>query len=338
MSGAGLDGGKQGSTKMANEPPLLQVEDLTVSFRTQAGLVPAVRGIDFSLTPGEVLGIIGESGSGKSTTARAVMGLYSEQTAVTGGSIRFDGRELVGLDDSELREYRGKQISLVLQDSSRSLNPVMPVGRQITEVLRTHFVITRKEARAQAIDLLGLVRLPSPTERFDQFPHQLSGGMRQRAMIAMAIACNPRLLIADEPTTSLDVTTQARIMELLAALQRDRDMAMILITHDIALATRYTDRIAVMYAGRIVEDAISSSLLIEGCMPYTRALLDSSLSQLREPFTPLPVIGGYPPDMSSLPVGCAYRPRCSVAFEHCCVSPDLRPIGVRHHVACWRYQ
>jgi oligopeptide transport system ATP-binding protein len=314
--------------------PLLEVQDLRVRFSRHRRHVHAVNGLSYSLVPGRTLAIVGESGSGKSVSVRALMGLLPS-TAQVRGSARFDGVELVGMPEREMRRRRGADIAMVFQDPSRSLNPTMRIGNQITEAIRAHADLGRSAARERAVELLRLVRLAVPERRFHEYPHQLSGGMRQRVMIAIALAAEPRLLIADEATTSLDVTTQAQIMELLLELQQRLGMAVILISHDLGLAASYAADVIVMYAGRAVEYASVSTLFGRVRMPYTQALLGAIPLLEREPHTLLPVIPGQPPDLGSLPTGCAFRPRCPNATEQCAEAPPLVEHEPGHRWACW---
>jgi len=317
---------------------LLEVEDLRVAFAAGGREVRAVDGVSYQVDPGKTLAIIGESGSGKTVGCRAIMGLLPDNTAVS-GSARLRGSELIGLSDAELRKHRGQDMAMVFQDPARSLNPTMKIGSQITEAVRAHRKVDRKEARAQAVELLRLVRIPAPERRFSEYPHQLSGGMRQRVMIAIALACRPKLLIADEATTALDVTTQAQIMELLLELQAELDMALILISHDLGLAASYADEVVVMYAGKIVEQAQAKRLFGTGGtvrMRYTRALLDAIPHLDRTAHTELPVVTGRPPDPTALPVGCSFAPRCPSAADDCLAkSPVLAEHAPGHSWACW---
>jgi oligopeptide/dipeptide ABC transporter ATP-binding protein len=322
----------------AGGKPLLEVEDLRVAFGAGGTEVRAVDGITFSVSPGATLAIIGESGSGKTVSCRAIMGLLPS-TASISGSARLRGTELIGLPESELRRHRGADVAMVFQDPARSLNPTIRVGAQIAEAVRTHREVGKAEARQQAVELLRMVRMPLPERRFHEYPHQLSGGMRQRVVIAIALACRPRLLIADEATTALDVTTQAQIMELLLDLQQELDMAMIMISHDLGLAASYADEIIVMYAGKIVEQAPASRLFGEhGAvrMRYTEALLDAIPHMERPAHTQLPVVGGRPPDPAALPPGCSFAPRCAHAQEDCTTkAPALTEHLPSHWWACW---
>jgi oligopeptide/dipeptide ABC transporter ATP-binding protein len=314
---------------------LLDVEDLKVTFSGRGRPVCAVDGVSYSVYPGQTLAIVGESGSGKTVSCRALIGLLPQTAAIT-GSAAFAGQQLIGLTDEQLRRHRGANIAMVFQDPTRSLNPTMRVGSQIAEAVRAHRPVSKQQAREQAVDLLRLVRIPLPQRRFDEYPHQLSGGMRQRVMIAIALACRPRLLIADEATTALDVTTQAQIMELLLELQAELGMALMLISHDLGLAASYADEVIVMYAGRIVEQAPASRLFSRVRMPYTQALLEAIPRLERPTHAPLPVIGGRPPDLSALPVGCSFAPRCRRAADDCrAAEPPLAEHEPGHRWACW---
>jgi oligopeptide/dipeptide ABC transporter ATP-binding protein len=315
--------------------PLLEVEDLTVSFPSRRGELRAVNGVSYELCPRQTLAIVGESGSGKTVSCRALMGLLPQAAVVT-GSARFAGAELIGLTDDEMRRHRGTNIAMVFQDPSRSLNPTMKVGNQIAEAVRVHHKVGKAEAREQAVELLRLAQIPVPARRFLEYPHQLSGGMRQRVMIAIALACRPRLLIADEATTALDVTTQAQIMELLLELQAELGMTLMLISHDLGLAASYADEVIVMYAGQIVEQAPAPRLFARVRMPYTQALFEAIPRLERPAHSPLPVIGGRPPDLSARPAGCPFAPRCRRAADDCHASPPpLAEHEPGHRWACW---
>jgi oligopeptide/dipeptide ABC transporter ATP-binding protein len=314
--------------------PLLEVRDLRVRFRRHGRVVDAVNGLGYRLAAGRMLAIIGESGSGKTVSSRALMGLLPPTSTVT-GSARFDGTELVGLPERAMRRLRGSEIGMVFQDPSRSLNPTMRIGTQVTEAVRAHAEVDRRTAHDRAVELLRLVRLPAAERRFFEYPHQLSGGMRQRVMIAIALAARPRLLIADEATSALDVTTQGQIMELLLELQQRLGMAIIMISHDLGLAASYAQDVIVMYAGRAVEYAPASTLFAHVRMPYTRALLGSIPRLDREPHAPLPVTPGQPPDLTALPVGCPFAPRCAHADEQCAVDPPFAEHEPGHWWACW---
>ncbi len=297
--------------------PLLDVEDLHVEFRTREGVARVVNGVTYRLHVGETLAVLGESGSGKSVTAQAIMGIIDSPPGfVTQGAIRFRGDDLLTMKEDRRREIRGEHISIIFQDALSALNPVFTVGWQISEMLRIHKGMSRKDAKARTIELMDQVRIPAARERFGDFPHQFSGGMRQRIMIAMAIALDPEVLIADEPTTALDVTVQAQIMDLLKDLQRERDMGLILITHDLGVVADVADRIAVMYAGRIVEDADVHDIYAAPAHPYTEALLQS-IPRVDQKGQELRAIKGLPPNLMRIPPGCPYNPRCHRAREVC---------------------
>jgi len=315
--------------------PLLEVTDLRVRFSTRGRRVQAVNGLSYRLEAGRMLAIIGESGSGKSVSSRALMGLLPG-TARISGSARFQGQELLGLSEREMRRHRGADIAMVFQDPSRSLNPTMRIGTQITEAVRAHAGLTRKAAYDRAVELLHLVRLPAAERRFHEYPHQLSGGMRQRVMIAIALAANPKLLIADEATTALDVTTQAQIMELLLELQQRLDTAIIMISHDLGLAASYAHDVIVMYAGRAVEYASAKRLFGHVRMPYTQALLGAIPRLDRPPHADLPVTPGQPPDLTDLPPGCPFAPRCFRAGQECREQePPFTEHEAGHWWSCW---
>jgi oligopeptide/dipeptide ABC transporter ATP-binding protein len=313
---------------------LLEVQDLKVAFASGGREVRAVDGVSYSVYAGQTLAIVGESGSGKTVSCRAVIGLLPPSAIVT-GSARFQDAELIGLTDDQLRPHRGADVAMVFQDPARSLNPTMRIGAQIAEAVRAHRPLSRPEARARAVELLRLVHMPLPERRCADYPHQLSGGMRQRVMIAIALACRPKLLIADEATTALDVTTQAQIMELLLELQAELGMALMLISHDLGLAASYADEVIVMYAGRIVEQAPASRLFGHVRMPYTQALLEAIPRLERPAHSLLPVVGGRPPD-GALPVGCSFAPRCRWAADDCRdAAPPLAEHEPGHRWACW---
>ncbi|QCU78879.1 ABC transporter ATP-binding protein [Citricoccus sp. SGAir0253] len=314
--------------------PALEVRDLKVTFTRGGRQVQAAKGVSFDVRPGRMLAIIGESGSGKSVTVRALMGLLPPSARVS-GSARLGDTELVGMGEKQLRRIRGREVSMVFQDPARSLNPTMSVGAQIVEAVRTHQPMGRREAAERAVELLRMVRLPAPEKRFHQYPHQLSGGMRQRVMIAIALASDPKVLIADEATTALDVTTQAQIMELLVDLQGRLGTAVVMISHDLGLAASYADEVVVMYAGRIVEQADTAELFSRVRMPYTRALLDAIPQVALPSHTPLAVIGGHPPDPGRPVAGCPFRPRCPRATEACLEAPALTEHEPGHRYACW---
>jgi peptide/nickel transport system ATP-binding protein len=318
--------------------PLLSVEDLRVRFRTEGGVVGAVDGVSFDLRPGEILGIVGESGSGKSVTAQTLMGLTRSHNAEISGSVRFQDRDLVQADDEELQSVRGREISMVFQDPMTSLNPVYRVGDQIIEQIEAHTEIPADKAKAKAVELLRTVGIPNPEGRVDDYPHEFSGGMRQRAMVAMALSLEPQILIADEPTTALDVTIQAQILRLIEGLNEERDLAVILITHDLGVVAEVADRVLVMYAGQIVEEGTLDEIFYDPQHPYTWGLL-GSLTRLDRPRPKrLPQIAGQPPSLMAPPQGCRFRPRCPHAFSKCTDPPDLKaPVGVKggHADRCW---
>jgi peptide/nickel transport system ATP-binding protein len=296
---------------------LLEVVDLKTHFRTPRGVARAVDGVSFTLDRGRTIGVVGESGSGKSVLARSIMGLLPKSNVVREGTIRFEGVDLMDVGSKEMQKYWGSQISMVFQDPMTSLNPVMKIGKQITEALRTHLDVDREFAKETAASLLRQVGIPEPERRLNEYPHQLSGGMRQRVMIAIALSCGPKLIFADEPTTALDVTVQAQILDLLEEQQRDRFMAMVLITHDLGVVAGRADEIAVMYAGKIVERAPTRTLFSEMRHPYTEALLES-IPKLQLPsHTRLAAIAGRPPDIVHPPVGCNFAARCPYAQSRC---------------------
>jgi oligopeptide transport system ATP-binding protein len=306
----------------AGHSPLLEVEDLQVEFRTRDGVAKAVNGVSYTVEEGETLAVLGESGSGKSVTAQAVMGILDSPPGfVTGGAVRFRGQDLLELPEDERRTFRGRNIAMIFQDALSSLNPVFTVGWQIGEMFRVHEGLSKKEATERAIDLMEQVRIPAARERVGDYPHQFSGGMRQRIMIAMAIALDPDVLIADEPTTALDVTVQAQIMELLADLQRERKMGLILITHDLGVVADVADKISVMYAGRIVEKAQVGEIYARPAHPYTKGLLES-IPRLDLKGKDLSAIRGLPPSLTRIPPGCEFNPRCPYAQQICL---DKRP-------------
>jgi peptide/nickel transport system ATP-binding protein len=318
--------------------PLLTVENLHVALPTHRGDLRAIDGISFSLEQGKTLGLVGESGSGKSMLARAIMGLLPKNAvAAEDATLKFQGRNLAELSVKQLRRLIGKDLAMIFQDPMTSLNPVIKVGQQITEVLTHHLKIGKTAARQRAIELLRLTGVPMPNRRFDQYPHQLSGGLRQRVAIAIALACQPQLLIADEPTTSLDVTVQAEILDLLARLQAEQQMAMILITHDLGVVAGRTHETAVMYAGKIVEQGPTHELFNSMHMPYTRALMDAIPRLSNPPHTTLRAIEGLPPNLVDLPPGCRFAPRCGRAAPRCYKQePALECIdGQSHCFACW---
>jgi peptide/nickel transport system ATP-binding protein len=314
---------------------LLALEGVSVDLPTRRGNLRAVESVDLTLLPGRTLGIAGESGSGKTMLSRAILGLLPRHARLR-GRVRFDGRDLTRLDPGALRRLRGRSLAVVFQDPMTSLNPVLTIGLQITETLQEHLGLTGAAARKRAAELLAAVGIAEPEQRLRQYPHQLSGGMRQRAVIAMALSCEPKLLIADEPTTALDVTIQAQILDLLAREQRRRRMAMILITHDLGVLAGRTDEVAVMYAGRVVERAPTPQLFRSMRMPYTQALFAAIPRLDAAPHTPLATVAGRPPDPTRRIAGCAFAPRCKYAVEHCRYeTPPLAGPEPDHHYACW---
>ncbi|MCL6708436.1 ABC transporter ATP-binding protein [Pseudomonas sp. R2.Fl] len=309
----------------ATSEPLLSIRDMHVLFPGSSGPVEAICGVDLTVERGKVLGIVGESGSGKSVTMMAVMRLLAPSATIT-GSVRYNGRELIGMPAAEMRKLRGADIGMIFQDPLTAFNPVVTISEQIVEALRLHdATLSHRAARARAVELLDLVTIPQPDRRAGQYPHEFSGGMRQRAMIAMAICNNPKLLIADEPTTALDVTVQAQILDVLNRLREDLGIGLILITHDLGVVAGAADEIAVMYSGRIVEQGKVDDVFYGSRHPYTRGLL-ASLPKLDDSSAPLTPIEGTPPSIGNRPTGCAFRPRCASAFARCAVeTPVLKP-------------
>ncbi|MEU1473807.1 ABC transporter ATP-binding protein [Streptomyces sp. NPDC005760] len=316
--------------------PLLDVRDLTVRFRTRQGLVTAVDGLSFSVAPGEVLGVVGESGSGKSVSMLAVLRLLTSANVTVSGEVRFRGRDLLALPDKEMRAVRGREIAMVFQDPMTALTPVYTVGWQIAEAIRAHGQVSRKEARARAVQLLSDVGIPDAASRVDAYPHEFSGGMRQRAVIAMALSCNPSLLIADEPTTALDVTVQAQILDLMRDLNA-QGSAMVLITHDMGVVSQIADRVLVMYGGRAAEQGPRRAVFHGPRHPYTWGLLDSVPRVGGARLRRLPTIAGTPVSPGAVPEGCAFAPRCRLRHERCEERPALAAGGgdTAHLDACW---
>ncbi|PWC28682.1 ABC transporter ATP-binding protein [Teichococcus aestuarii] len=316
---------------------LLDIRGLTTAFQTERGEITAVEDISFSLEEGEILGIVGESGSGKSVTALTVMGLLPRPPArIVSGSVRFAGQELTGLSERQMQKVRGPGIAMIFQEPMTSLNPVFRIGEQIMETIRAHERLSTRALRDRAVQMLEKVGIPSPARRLDDYPHQLSGGQRQRVMIAMALACNPRLLIADEPTTALDVTIQAQILDLLMDLRDEFGMAIMIITHNMGVVAETADRVMVMYAGRVVEEAPVGTVFDAPLHPYTRGLLDCvpSLSAAKPRLVAIP---GNLPEPARRPSGCRFRPRCGLAVPACAAAiPPLDPHGPGHRVACIR--
>ena len=317
--------------------PLLRVEDLHVEFSTEDGVVKAVDGISYEVRRGRTLGVVGESGSGKTVSAMTILGLTRAQGAKITGRVMFEGRDLLALPDAELRTIRGNEIAMIFQDPSTALHPLYKVGSQLIEAVRAHQDVSKAQARNRTIDLLGLVGIPDPGRRVDDYPHEFSGGMRQRAMIAMALANEPKLLIADEPTTALDVTVQAQILALLERLRGELGMAIVIVTHDIGVVAQMADEIAVMYAGRIVETATTEALLSGPEHPYTWGLLRSIPTLDGPRVEQLESIPGSPPSLIDPPSGCHFHPRCAYAQpDHARIDPELLPLPTdpAHKVAC----
>ena len=319
------------------DPQLLDVRDLKVEFQTLEGTVHALNGVSFSVKPGETLGIVGESGCGKSVSVLSVMRLIPQPPGrILSGEVEFAGRDLLRLSSVEMQEVRGKDISMIFQDPMTSLNPVLTIGRQISETMMVHIGLSEKGARQAALDLLEQVGIPNPALRLDDYPHHFSGGMRQRVMIAMALSCKPRLLIADEPTTALDVTIQAQILDLVKQLRDQLDMAVIWISHDLAVIAELADRVVVMYSGYLVEEADVFQLYRQPLHPYTLALLQSLPRLDTGELDKLVSIPGAPPDGTRLPHGCPFAPRCRFAGTRCHLeNPPLMEVGPDHRAACW---
>ncbi len=315
------------------DAPVLDIRDLCIDFRTREGLVRAVDGVSFTVGAGEIVGLVGESGSGKTISMLASVGLISDPNAIISGSIRYRGRELIGLQPAALRSVRGREIAMIFQDPMTAMTPVHSIGWQIAEQIRAHDPMSRSGARARAVELLATTGMPNPALQYDRYPHQLSGGLRQRAMIAMALSCNPSLLIADEPTTALDVTVQAQILDLLDRLRREFKSSIILITHDMGVVAELADSVMVMYAGRLVERGATPALFAAPGHPYTRGLM-AAIPPISGPIPHrLASIPGTPPSPAAMPPGCPFQPRCQQRFEPC----DIRPALTRysgHDVAC----
>jgi oligopeptide/dipeptide ABC transporter ATP-binding protein len=335
-----LAGSTEGPAAPVTGQPLLEVEDLHVEFRTDDGVVKAVDGVSFAVRPGETLAIVGESGSGKSVTALSVMGLITKPGFIAGGDIRYGGRSLLTMPEDEYRNLRGGDLAMIFQDPLSSLNPAFRVGDQIGEAIRTHRPhVDKKAARQQAAGLLATVGIPQAEQRVRDYPHQFSGGMRQRAMIAMAIANAPKLLIADEPTTALDVTIQAQVLEVLGRAQTETNAAMVLITHDLGIVAGMADRVLVMYAGRVVEEGSLEEIFYRSRHPYTRGLLAALPRLDTDRREPLRTIAGTPPSLVNLPPGCALNPRCLYRIDQCIAeTPPLVDVPGEpgHRVACIR--
>jgi oligopeptide/dipeptide ABC transporter ATP-binding protein len=316
---------------------LLEVRDLHTSFQTSEGLIRAVNGVSFHLEEGETLGLVGESGCGKSVTSLSILRLIPQPPGrISGGPILFRGDDLLAKSEEEMRKIRGNSISMIFQEPMTSLNPVYTCGFQIMEAIRLHQRRSRSEARERAIEMLRVVGIPSPEQRVDEYPHQLSGGMRQRVMIAMALSCNPSLLIADEPSTALDVTIQAQILDLIGRLRHELGMSVLIITHDLGVVAEVADRVAVMYAGEVVEHASVEEIFARPLHPYTQGLLNS-IPRLGKAMERLSVIPGTVPNPIEFPSGCAFHPRCPLADERCRnEGPPLSEQGGDHQVACWK--
>jgi len=314
---------------------LLVVKNLHVQFRTYAGVVQALRGVGFELSAGDIIGIVGESGCGKTVTASAVMGIIpSPPGEITEGEVWFEGRDLLKLTETEARGLRGSSLSMIFQDPMTSLNPVLTIGAQLMEPFTEHLSLSASEARDRAEELLRLVGMSDPASRLRQYPHQLSGGMRQRVMIAMALACNPKLLFADEPTTALDVTVQAQILDLLKKLNKDLNTTIVLITHDLGVVAGICQKVLVMYAGQVVESAAVNDLYAAPCHPYTFGLLQS-VPRPDSTGRKLLTIDGQPPDLILPPSGCAFLPRCRFAMQACLNAPPLFSLSSDHLARCW---
>ena len=316
--------------------PLLSIRGLQTQFQTQLGLVKAVDGVDIDVAPGECLGVVGESGSGKSVTFASVLGLVRPPGRIAAGSIRFGGRELVGLGRGEMRRIRGKEIAITLQDALTSLNPSLTVGAQILETLREHDEGRgARRLREQALEIMALVGIPAPATRLAQYPHEFSGGMRKRIMLAIALACRPRLLIADEPTSALDVTIQAQVLDLLASLRRELGMTVVLITHDLGVVAQYCDRVLVMYAGQVVEAGSTRRVIADPGHPYTRGLI-ASIPKLANPDFRIRPIEGYVPELVDLPDECRFLGRCPLAISACRTHIDMHDLGAGRQARCIR--
>jgi peptide/nickel transport system ATP-binding protein/oligopeptide transport system ATP-binding protein len=314
---------------------LLDIQGLTTHFFTRAGVIKAIDNLSLRLQKGRVLGLVGESGCGKTVTALSILNLVPYPGKIISGKILFEGQDLLSLSANEMRAIRGARISMIFQEPMTALNPVFTVGNQIAEVLTAHQDVSKQQAMDTAVELLRSVGIPSPEKRVEEYPHQLSGGMRQRVMIAMAIACKPSLILADEPTTALDVTIQAHILELLGTIQAEMGMAMILVTHDLGLIAERANEVAVMYAGRIVEQADTRELFANPQHPYTRGLMASIPRPVEAGKTRLKTIPGTVPRLYDLPIGCTFSPRCEIKTRQCVVEPELVEVKPGHLVRCW---
>jgi len=315
---------------------LLEVKSLSTYFDSSDGVVKAVNDISYTLGSGETLGLVGESGCGKSVSALSLLRLVSYPGRIVDGEVIFQGRDLLSLSDNEMRGIRGRRIAMVFQEPMTSLNPVLTIERQLTEAIELHLGFGRKEARKYSVELLDRVGIPEPQERIKDFPHTFSGGMRQRVMIAMALSCDPDLIIADEPTTAVDVTIQAQLLELMKELTREKGVALLIISHNLGVVARYVDRVAIMYAGKIVEQGSVGNIFMNSLHPYTLGLLNS-IPRLDHPRkAKLEPILGQPPNLARLPMGCAFRDRCLYALERCGQEiPSLLEVGPGHESACW---
>jgi len=327
------------SEQINEQPSLLAIEDLSVSFRTDSGSVQAVDSVSLTVDAGETLAIVGESGSGKSVTALSILRLLADTASIDRGTIHFEGQNLAELSESDIRAIRGNRIAMIFQEPMSSLNPVLTIGAQVAEPIRIHRGLNKKAARQQVVELLRRVSIPDAELRLHDYPHHFSGGMRQRVMIAMALACEPNLIIADEPTTALDVTVQAQILALLKNVTKAERSGLILITHDLGVVARYADKVAVMYAGRIVELASARDLYKNPQHPYTQGLMASIPGLGGAPGSRLSSIAGQPPNLDNLPPGCAFAPRCQYARECCSESkPALQSVAENHQRACFGYE
>jgi len=320
--------------------PLLQVKDLKTNFYTEEGVVQAVAGVSYDIQPGEIVGLVGESGCGKTVSALSILRLIPNPPGkIVSGEIIFDGEDVIKMDEEEVRHIRGNKIGMIFQEPMTSLNPVLTIGRQLTETLELHLKMDRRAATQRAIELLEMVGIPEAKGRIHDYPHQFSGGMRQRVMIAMALSCNPKLLLADEPTTALDVTIQAQILELLTRLTKELGTAVIVITHNLGVVARYADRVFVMYAGKVIESATAAELYANPRHPYTLGLLKSvpRLDEIRK--EKLDPIEGMPPDLIHLGAGCPFYPRCRFHVDRCKEeNPPLLTVAEAHHSACWEWE
>lgn len=323
---------------MVDSNVLLKIENLRTAFQTDYGFLYAVDGVSFHVNNGEILAIVGESGSGKSVTCLSILNLVGGKEVKISGSIKLSDRELVGLSEKEMRDIRGKDIGMIFQEPMTSLNPVFTVGQQIDETIRAHQNMSKPERKERIIDLLSLVGIPEPRDRINCYPHELSGGMKQRVMIAMALACNPKMLIADEPTTALDVTIQAQVLALLKELRDKIGMSIAIVTHDLGVVSQFAERVVVMYAGRIVEEGKTKDVLNRPYHSYTKGLIASIPKISSDPEKELSFIPGMVPDLSKMPEGCRFSTRCSNANDRCFEKvPPFTNISYEHRVSCWRY-